>query len=130
MKPLVELKVPLPDILEESGGEYRVKGHRITLYHIVTAFRNGIAPHAMVFYFSSLSLDQIEKVEAFYKANRLAIDQFMADYQATLDEQRAAGKTLDMGELRRRFDAMRSNPARTDPNVAERPVEPTPAVGG
>jgi uncharacterized protein (DUF433 family) len=65
MKPLVELAVPLPDVLEEVDGEYRVKGHRITLYIVISAYRNGIVPHAMVFYYPTLSLAEIERVFAF-----------------------------------------------------------------
>ncbi len=47
IEPLVELPVPLPDILEEVDGEYRVTGHRIRLDHVMSAHRNGIAPHSV-----------------------------------------------------------------------------------
>lgn len=105
MKPLVELAIPLPDVLEEVGGEYRVKGHRITLYHVISAHRNGIAPHAMVFYYPTLSLFEIERVFSFYEANQSIVDEFLDKYQAILDEQRRTGKVLDIAELRRRYEA-------------------------
>lgn len=135
MKPLVELSVPLPDVLHEMGGEYRVKGSRITLYHVVSAYHNGIAPHAMVFYYPTLSLDEIEKVIGFYNANRVAVDEFMAAYQATLDQQRSTGKTLDTQELRRRFEAIRAEKGPTGANgqaphaAAPPPKAPTAAAG-
>ena len=37
----IKLHVQLPDFLEEGDGEIRVKGHRITLYHVLTAFNEG-----------------------------------------------------------------------------------------
>jgi uncharacterized protein (DUF433 family) len=114
MKPLVELAVPLPDVLEEVDGEYRLKGHRITLYHVISAYRNGIVPHAMVFYYPTLSLAEIERVFAFYEANRATVDEFLEKYNAVLNEQRRAGKTLDRAELLRRFQVMR------EANVSER----------
>ena len=90
MEPLVKLTVPLPDILEEVGGEYRVKGHRITLYHIVTAHNERwIGPHAMVFHFPTLSLYEIEKVLEFYRANQEAVLDFVRQYRAVLDRQMA-----------------------------------------
>ena len=46
----------LPSILEERGGEIVVKGHRITLFHVMSAYlEKGISPEGMVFYYSSLS---------------------------------------------------------------------------
>ena len=106
MEPLVKLTVPLPDILEEVGGEYRVKGHRITLYHIVTAHdERWIGPHAMVFHFPTLSLYEIEKVLEFYQANQEAVLDFVRQYRAVLDRQYEEGNKLDMTELRERFEA-------------------------
>ena len=66
-----ELSVPLPDILEESCGEYRVKGHRITLYHADSSSasqwhrtaRDGLPLS------DSLAADEIEKVFEFYRNN-------------------------------------------------------------
>jgi uncharacterized protein (DUF433 family) len=105
MDPL-KLSVPLPDVLHEVDGEIRVKGHRIGLYDIVTASdQHWISPHAMVFYYPTLSLDEIEKVFAFYRANRAAVDEYVREYTADLDRQRAAGKKLDVEELRRRMAA-------------------------
>ena len=127
MKPLVELAVPLPDILEEVDGEYRVKGHRITLYHVISAYRNGIVPHAMVFYYPTLSLAEIERVFVFYEANRAIVDEFLEKYNAVLNEQRRTGKTLDRAELLRRFQVMREASV-SERNSKERPYANDPAA--
>jgi len=69
--------VKLPDILHEQDGEIRVKGHRITLYHIISAYnQHGIGPHAMVFYYPTLSLHEIKQVFDFYHANRKEVDEY------------------------------------------------------
>jgi uncharacterized protein (DUF433 family) len=105
MNPL-KLSVPLPDVLHEMGGEIRVKGSRISLYDIVTAYNERwIGPEAMVFYYPTLSYVEIQKVFAFYRANQAAVDEYVREYTAELDRQRAAGKTLDVEELRRRLAA-------------------------
>lgn len=78
----IPLNVPLPHFLEEVDEEYRLKGHRISLFNVITANRHGIAPHAMVFYFGSLSLYEIQAVFEFYEANRAAVDDFVDRYQS------------------------------------------------
>ena len=114
----VKLTVPLPNVLHESGGEYRVIGSRITLYHIISAYRNGIAPHAMVFHYPTLSLFEIEKVIEFYHANRAEVNDFMTAYQAALDRLEAALPTgPSRAELLARFEARKkeqSTPAETE----------------
>ena len=91
----VELTVPLPDILEEVDGEYKVTGHRITLYHIVTAFNERwIGPHSMVFHYPTLSLYEIEKVLEFYRANQEAVLDYVRRYKAVLERLEA---TLSKG---------------------------------
>jgi uncharacterized protein (DUF433 family) len=108
MTPL-KLSVPLPDVLHETDGDIRVKGSRISLYHIVTAYNEQwIGPHAMVFYYPTLSLVEIQKVLAFYHANQTAVDEYVREYRAEIDRQRASAKTLNVEELRRRFQAIRA----------------------
>jgi uncharacterized protein (DUF433 family) len=108
MNPL-KLSVPLPDVLHEVDGEIRVKGHRIGLYDVISAYNNQwIGPEAMVFYYPTLSYDEIQRVFAFYRANRAAVDEYVRAYTAEIDRQRAAGKTVDVEKLRRRFSAMQT----------------------
>lgn len=112
----IPLNVPLPHFLEEVDGEYRLKGHRISLFNVITANRNGIAPHAMVFYYGSLSLYEIRQVFEFYEANREAVNDFVDRYQAALDRQRAAGKQLDLEKVRRRYEEKRAAAAAAQAN--------------
>ena len=122
MKPLVELAIPLPDVLEEVGGEYRVKGHRITLFDIVTAANEiGLEAQGMVLHYPSLSLQEIESVFEFYRANVTTVEDFCRSYQEVLDRQRAAGKQLDIEALRRRYEAMK-----LEANGTLRPTSTTP----
>src|SRR5262245_37596234 len=117
----LKLHVPLPDVLHEIDGEIRVKGSRITLYHIITAHDvHWIGPEAMVFYYPTLSYVDIKKVFEFYHANQAAVDEYVRAYRAELDRQRAAGKTLDIEELRRRYKAMQAA-ARPDANGVHAP---------
>ncbi len=105
----LKLSVPLPDVLHESDGDIRIKGSRISLYHIVTAYEEQwISAHMMVFHYPTLSLREIQKVLAFYEANRAAVGEYIREYKACIDQQRAAGKTLDVEALRRRFQAMQA----------------------
>jgi uncharacterized protein (DUF433 family) len=97
----------LPDVLHEHDGEIRVKGHRITLYHVLSAYNAGISAHAMVFYYPTLSFDEIQRVLAFYEANREEVEDYLTKYQAELDRQRSTGKTVEIEALRRGFEAMR-----------------------
>jgi uncharacterized protein (DUF433 family) len=105
MTPL-KLSVPLPEILHEIDGDIRVKGHRISLYDIIFAYNERwVCAHAMVFYYPTLSLDEIQKVLAFYHANEAAVHEYIAEYKARIDQIRATGKHLDVEELRRRLAA-------------------------
>lgn len=112
----IPLNVPLPHFLEEVDEEYRLTGHRISLFDVITASRNGVAPYAMVFHFGSLSLYEVRQVFEFYEANRAAVNDFVDRYQAALDRQRAAGKTYDREELRRRYEAKRAAVASASAN--------------
>lgn len=109
----VKLMAQLPDVLEEVDGEYRVKGHRITLYHVVTAHsERWIGPHAMVFYYPTLSLHEIEQVLAFYRANRDAVDDYVRRYKAVLERQEAElPRGPSRAELLARLEARRTGQA-------------------
>ena len=58
-----------------------------------------------MFYYPTLSLFEIEQVVAFYHANQTAVLDFCTRYRAVLDRQYEEGDKIDMGELRRRFEA-------------------------
>jgi uncharacterized protein (DUF433 family) len=109
MKPL-KLSVPLPEVLHEVDGDIRVKGHRISLYDIVRAHDNHwISPEGMVFYYPTLSYDEICKVFEFYRANQAAVDEYVAECKAREGAFLAMAKPVPMEEYRRRFEEMRKS---------------------
>ena len=115
----IPLDVPLPDILHEVDGTYRVKGTRISLFDIVTAYNERwIGPHAMVFYYPTVSLYDVEKVLEFYHANAAAVDDWVRRWKAEGDGRRTAGRQLDVAELRRRYEAKKAAAAAAPANGA------------
>lgn len=126
-----KLYAPLPPILHEAGGEYRVRGHRISLYHIVSAYQDKwIGPEMMVFHFPSLSYDEIRAVFEFYRANYAAVEDFRKRYKAALDDMYAGLEGVNISVLRARFEAMKAAKAAAgaDGHPAPTPA-PEPAAG-
>lgn len=105
----VELTVPLPPVLEAVDGTYRVKGTRISLFDIVTAYNERwVGPQAMVFHYPSLSLYQVEKVFEFYHANAAAVDDWVRRWKAEGERIMAAlPKGPSRAELLARLEARR-----------------------
>jgi uncharacterized protein (DUF433 family) len=97
----------LPDFLHEAKyGEILLTGHRIGLYHVVTFYNEGYSPEMLVCQFPTLPLALVHKVIAFYLENQQEVDAYVAQVSATLEQQRATGKHLDLEKLRARFQAM------------------------
>jgi uncharacterized protein (DUF433 family) len=99
----------LPDFLvDHPDGEIRVTGHRIGLFHIVRYYNEGYSPEMLSEQFPTLSLALIHKVIAFYLENRAGVDDYVAKYEAELEQQRAvAPKGPSLAELRRRLESLR-----------------------
>ena len=57
---------------------YWVEGTRISLDSIIYAFRNGLSPESIVQSFPLLTLEQVYGAIAFYLANRVEIDAYLA----------------------------------------------------
>jgi uncharacterized protein (DUF433 family) len=96
----------LPDFLTECAfGEVRLTGHRIGLYHIVEDYNFGYSPERLHEEFPTLPLELIQKVLAFYKANREEVDAYMARAREDSERQRSATKPFDVEELMRRAEA-------------------------
>lgn len=112
--------VQLPDVLHEQDGEVRVKGHRISLYHVVSAYNDhGITPEGMVFYYPTLSYDEIKKVFEFYYANQAEVDEYARAYKAELRRQEAiySGKGPTREELLRRREEKRNRESQPGPQA-------------
>src|SRR5437868_6277222 len=97
----------LPEFLTEvEPGEIRLTGHRIGLYHAVSRYQEGFSPQLLHEEYPTLSLELINKVLAFYEANRAEVDAYVADYRAELDRQVASTpRSVSYDELLRRFEA-------------------------
>ncbi len=97
----------LPDFLQRGSlGEILLKGHRISLYDVVTHYNAGYSELMLAETFPSLSLDLIRDVISFYRKNEQEIDEYVAGIQAECDRLRANGKHLDLEKLRERFKAL------------------------
>lgn len=128
MEPL-KLSVPLPDVLHEVDGDIRVKGHRISLYDIIRAHdHHWISPEGMVFYYPTLSYDEICKVFEFYWANQAAVDEYVATCKAREAAFLATAKPVPMAEYRQRFEEMRKSSPELN-GVARPPANPAEASG-
>jgi uncharacterized protein (DUF433 family) len=97
----------LPEFLRAGEyGEIFLTGHRITLYHVMSHFHQGMTPEEIVETFPTLNLEKVNRVIAFYHANRTDVDRYVNDTRAELERQEAAGTRVDRDKLRKRFAAM------------------------
>jgi uncharacterized protein (DUF433 family) len=83
-------KLP-PDLHWHRDGEIRLVGHRVGLYHIVFYHNQGLSPDTLRRQFPTLEPSLIQRIVSFYLENRDAVDEYVAHYQAELDQLRASG---------------------------------------
>jgi uncharacterized protein (DUF433 family) len=104
------VRMTLPVFLEsDDGGFISLTGHRIGLHHVVRMYADGSSPEGIAAYFPSLSLALIHKTIAFYLENQSEVDCYMAEHDAEISRQIAAGpKAPSVAELRVRLEQMRS----------------------
>jgi uncharacterized protein (DUF433 family) len=97
----------LPDFLwADKFGEIIIRGHRITLYHVVTRFQDGYSAEMIADYFPTLPLTLVYKVLAFYLDNQSEVDAYIKETRAEIDRQASMtprGPTFE--ELKRRMAA-------------------------
>lgn len=105
-----ENTVTLPDFLERDRyGAILIAGHRITLGHILTLYRDGYSVEMLSEHFPTLSVADIHKVLAFYLENVEEVDAMLLEARVEIDRQMKAGTggpTAD--ELRERMQARSS----------------------
>jgi uncharacterized protein (DUF433 family) len=100
--------VALPDFLEEADDEIRIRGHRITLYHVLTRFNDGMGPEEIVLHFPTIKISTVYRAIAFYLDHQQTIDAYLAAYRRDLDEQAAApSRGPSRAELLRRLEQIR-----------------------
>jgi uncharacterized protein (DUF433 family) len=100
----------LPEFLVEVPyDDIRMKGSRISLYHVVYLYKEGYSPERLHEEYPTLSVELIQKVIDFYLHNRAEVDAFVARYEAAIARLEAdPSKRFDLEELlRRRLDLAR-----------------------
>jgi uncharacterized protein (DUF433 family) len=97
----------LPDFLVEwPYGEIMLKGHRISLYHVIDKRQSGMTAEQILEEYPSLSLEKINNVLRYYHENRAEVDEYVANYRTELVRQEAMHPSSPLlEELRRRFEA-------------------------
>jgi uncharacterized protein (DUF433 family) len=96
----------LPEFLTEwPYGEIVLTGHRIGRYHVVSHYREGFSPERLHEEHPTLSPELINKVLAFYEANRAEVDAYVERCRAEIEHQMATTPpAIEPDELRRRFE--------------------------
>ena len=104
----VGLNVKLPDYLEQSNGEIRVTGHRVSLYHVLCEFNEGHSPEEIVLRLPTLKLSTVYKIVGFYLENQIEVDRFLSEYRQTLATQASeAQPAITKAELLQRLELIR-----------------------
>jgi uncharacterized protein (DUF433 family) len=97
----------LPEFLVEwPYGEIVLAGHRIGPYSVVARYQEGFSPERLHERYPTLSPELIDKVLAFYEANRDEVDAYVARYRADLEEQSRVAPKVDLEKLKQRMRAM------------------------
>jgi uncharacterized protein (DUF433 family) len=95
----------LPDFLtEQPFNQIVLTGHRIGLYYVVTAHKQGMSVERIHEGYPSLEPELIQKVLDFYYANQAEVDAYVAAVQAEMDRQEASLPRMDWDALRRRAE--------------------------
>src|SRR4051812_14208874 len=109
----MELNVELPDFLtRRDDGEIVVTGTRVTLYHVMCAYDDGLSAEEIADQFTSLSLESVYKTILFALEHRPDVDRYVEAYRAELDSQYENRTTkVTVEELRRRMRLLRASQA-------------------
>ena len=101
-----------PFLTEWPGDEIMLTGHRISLYHVVSHYKEGMSAEQLYEYFPTLTLDLINQVLAFYHENQVEVDDYVARYRVELDQQEAAAPRANWETLLRRYEVKKREEAR------------------
>jgi uncharacterized protein (DUF433 family) len=87
----------LPDFLKRcDDGEIVLRGHRITLYHVLDDYKAGKSAAQIAADYPSLESGVVDQVIAFCRTRRPEVDAYYADYQAALQRNYEAWKNSPM----------------------------------
>jgi uncharacterized protein (DUF433 family) len=104
----------LPDFLiDHPDGEIRLKGHRISLYDVISFHQEGESAEMLYERFPSVPLSLIHNVLAFYRANKNDVDAYVAECEAELQRLRAsAPQAPSLAELEKRMQSTKRETAK------------------
>jgi uncharacterized protein (DUF433 family) len=77
----------LPLVFDEFGVA-RIKGTRVTLDSVITAFRFGATPEETVFQYPTLDLADVYAIIAYYLRAKDTVDTYLAEHEARRAEVR------------------------------------------
>jgi uncharacterized protein (DUF433 family) len=98
----------LPDFLTRTEhGDIDLTGHRIGLAHVVNHFNEGWSAEMIVSRYPTLGLAHVYKAIAFYLENKAAVDEYIREYDAEMEQLRANAKGPNWDLMRQRLEAMR-----------------------
>lgn len=84
------------DYVEQRDGVYKLVASRVSLDSVIYQFLDGLSPETIATEcFPTLSLEQVYGAIAFYLANRLEIDQYMAAQRKEYEAKRQAAIEQD-----------------------------------
>jgi uncharacterized protein (DUF433 family) len=92
--------------IEMRNGGYYVRGHRVSLDSVVYDWLAGRTPEEICEDFPTLTLTEVYGAIAYYLGHREEIDQYLKEWEAKYEEQRAAAQAADperYADLRRRI---------------------------
>lgn len=104
----------LPDFLQrDEFGGVRLTGHRIALYHLIWHYNQGYSAEMLLGQFPTLPLSLIHKTIGYYLENQASVDEYLRAVEAKIEQQRVTGTTLNVDELRTRFNQLQGAEAKT-----------------
>ena len=73
------MNIVAKEYVAKSGGVYRVGGTRVSLDSLIYLFREGMSAESMVESYPALTLEEVHGALAFYLANQMEIDEYLAE---------------------------------------------------
>lgn len=91
---LLENYIAEPPLYETEQGAVRVRGTRVSLDTVISAYNSGAAPEDIVRSYTTLNLRDVYAVITYYLDHRETVDAYMARRRA------------EAAEMRRKFEAL------------------------
>ena len=97
----------LKKYVTRTEGVYRIADTRVSLDSLVYLFREGVSAESMVESYPALTLEEVHGALAFYLANRLDVDNYMAqgEREAGASHEQSIGNNAELiAKVRRARD--------------------------